>query len=84
MVYKIIQTSIFLEMHQTFMHARTPTHNLQLWPKRPLCFFFFVAEMSIAEMSGPKHPRPKCPTFGPGVTANKNNLISIYTDYYRF
>ena len=40
-------------MHHTFMHARTPTHNLWLWPKRPPLAF------SVAEMSGPKRPRPK-------------------------
>ena len=37
------------------MHAHTPTHNLRLWPfcyGPPLAF-------SVAEMSGPKRPRPK-------------------------
>ena len=44
------------------------THNLLLWPKRPP-LAFSVAETSVAEMSGPKRPRPtkcpwpKCPTF---------------------
>ena len=52
-------------MHQTFMHARTQTHNLWLWPKRPLWLFFCGRnvhgqnvqaetswnEMSAAEMS---------------------------------
>ena len=42
-------------MHHTFMHAHTPTHNLWLWPKRPP-LAFFVAETSVAEMSGPKRP----------------------------
>ena len=39
--------------------SRLPTHNLLFWPKCPpleLC----VAEMSLAEMSGPKRPWPKC------------------------
>ena len=55
-------------MHHTFMHAHTPTHNLWFWPKCPP-FAFSVAEISaVAEISGPKHPRPKypwpkCPTF---------------------
>ena len=40
-------------MHHTFMHAHTPTHNLRLWPKRPPLAF------SVAEMSGPKRPKPK-------------------------
>ena len=35
--------------------AHTPTHNLWLWPKRPPLTF------SVAEMSGPKRLRPKCP-----------------------
>ena len=39
-------------MHHTFMHELTPTHNLWLWPKRPPLAF------SVAEMSGPKRPRP--------------------------
>ena len=47
-------------MHDTFMHAHTPTHNLWFWPKRPP-MAFSVAETSVAEMSGPKRPRPKCP-----------------------
>ena len=38
------------------------THNLWLWPKRPP-LAFSVAETSVAEMSGTKSPRPKCPTF---------------------
>ena len=38
-----------------------------IWPKRPP-LAFSVAETSVAEMSGPKRPRPKslwpkCPTF---------------------
>ena len=59
-VYNIIQSIISYEMHHTFMHANTPTHNLWFWPKRPP-LAFSVAETSVAKMSGPKHPRPKCP-----------------------
>ena len=55
-VYKIIQSI----MHHTFMHAHTPTQNLWLWPKRPP-LAFSVSETIVAEMSGPKRPRPKCP-----------------------
>ena len=44
------------------MYAHTQTHNLWFWPKRPP-LAFSVAETSVAEMSGPKRPRPKCPTF---------------------
>ena len=59
------------------MHAPQPI-IYSYGQNAPFVFFF------VAEMSGSKHPRPKCPTFGLGVTANKNNIISIYTDYYRF
>ena len=57
------------------MHAHTPTHNLWFWPKRPP-LAFSVAETSVAEMSGPKRHRPKCPwrkcpTFGPVIPINK-------------
>ena len=53
--------------HHTFMHTHTPIHNLRLWPKCPP-LAFSMAEMSVAEMSGPKRPgrkcrRLKCPTF---------------------
>ena len=69
-VYKIIQSIISQEMHHTFKHVHTSTHNLWFWPKRPP-LAFSVAETSVAEMSGPKRPRPKCPwpkcpTFVPG------------------
>ena len=68
LVYKIIQSIHSSEMHHTFMHAHTPTHNLWFWPKRPP-LAFCLAETSVAEMSGPirpwpKCPWPKCPTFG--------------------
>ena len=59
-VYKINRSIISKEMHQTFIHAHTPTHNFRFWPKRPP-LAFSVAETSMAEMSGPKRPRPKCP-----------------------
>ena len=54
------------------MHAQTPTHSLWLWPKRPPLAF------SVAEMSGPKRPRPKylwpkCPTFD-----KKSGMIQIF------
>ena len=44
-----------------------PNPKFMIWPKRPP-LAFSVAEMSVAEMSGPKRPRqkclwPKCPTF---------------------
>ena len=42
-------------MHHTFMHAHTLTHNLWFWLKCPPLAF------SVAEMSAPKRPRPKCP-----------------------
>ena len=45
-------------MHHTFMHVHTPTNNLWLWPKRPP-LAFSVAEMSVAEMYGPKRSRLK-------------------------
>ena len=35
------------------MHAYIPTQNLWLWPKRPPSAFS-MAEMYVAEMSGPK------------------------------
>ena len=55
-------------MHHTFMHAHPPTLYLWFLPKRPP-LAFSVAETSVAEMSGPKRPRPKfpwpiCPIFG--------------------
>ena len=31
-----------------------------IWPKRPF-LAFCVVKTSVAEMSGPKRPRPKCP-----------------------
>ena len=66
-VYKINRSIISKEMHHTFIHAHTLTHNLRFWPKRPP-LAFSVAETSVAEMSGPKRPGPKClwpkcPTF---------------------
>ena len=48
-----------------------------IWPKRTTPFAFCVAKTSVAEMSGPKRPRPKCPTIeglgarSPVVTSTK-------------
>ena len=36
-----------------------PNPKFMIWPKRPH-LAFSVAETSVAEMSGPKRPRPKC------------------------
>ena len=53
--YNLYAHDIVTKVMYTFQ-----THNLWLRPKRPP-LAFSVAETSVAEMSGPKRPRPKCP-----------------------
>ena len=66
------------------MHAHTPTHNLWLCPKRPP-LAFSVAVTSVAEMFGPKCPRPKCPTFDQTASEEAfwsgSSLFAILTSF---
>ena len=52
----------------------SPTHSLWLWPKHaPLAF-------SVAEMSGPKRPRPKCPTFYGSFLKKTDSIMIVCHD----